>query len=126
MFLEWRNKTWLRLKSVWKRRQLDRDLSDEVAFHLAMREEKNRLAGINSEEARYAARREFGNATSFKESAHSSSTGIPSRSLASLRWSFLAKLCAAIRRISGCPSPQSLFFGSAVRCWHTRTSIDCM
>jgi len=58
---------WLRLKTLWKRPQLNRDLEAEVQFHLAMREEKNRLAGIDPEEARYAARRQFGNETSLKE-----------------------------------------------------------
>jgi putative ABC transport system permease protein len=67
VFSEWRNKTWLRIKTLWKRSQLDRDLNDEVAFHLAMREEKNRLAGLAPEESRYAARRDFGNATTIKE-----------------------------------------------------------
>jgi hypothetical protein len=42
MFSEWINKTWLRVKAFWNRPQLDRDFKDEVAFHLAMREEKNR------------------------------------------------------------------------------------
>src|SRR5437879_5147161 len=37
---------WLRLKTLFRRKQLDRDLQDEVAFHLAMREEKNRTDGI--------------------------------------------------------------------------------
>ena len=63
----WLHETRLRLKSVFKRKNLDRDLEDELAFHLAMREEKNRLAGVDSEEARYAARRQFGNTTSLKE-----------------------------------------------------------
>ena len=67
MFSEWVNETWLRVKGLWKRPQLDRDLNDEVAFHLAMREEKNRRAGIVGEEAHYAARRQFGNATNLKE-----------------------------------------------------------
>ena len=48
-------------------RSSDRDLEDEVAFHLAMREEKNRREGIAPEEARYAAHRQFGNTTSLKE-----------------------------------------------------------
>ena len=51
MFSEWGNKTWLRLRAIWKRPQLDRDLEDEVAFHLAMREEKNRLAGVDPQES---------------------------------------------------------------------------
>jgi predicted permease len=67
MFSEWRSKGWLRFKGLWKRSQLDRDLDDELRFHLAMREEKNRLDGADPGEARYAARRQFGNATSLKE-----------------------------------------------------------
>ncbi len=67
MFSEWRNKTWLRIKTLWKRSQLDRDLEDEVAFHLAMREEKNRLVGIDPEESGYAARRQFGSTTGIRE-----------------------------------------------------------
>jgi predicted permease len=63
----WLYKTRLRLKAVFDRKTLDRDLEDEVAFHLSMREEKNRRAGIDPEEARYAARRQFGNTTSLKE-----------------------------------------------------------
>jgi len=58
---------WLRLKAMARREQLDRDLDDEVAFHVAMREEKNRAAGSAVDEARYAARRQFGNATQMKE-----------------------------------------------------------
>ncbi len=67
MLSEWRNKTWLRIKTLWKRPQLDRDLEDEVAFHLAMREEKDRLEGIAPDESSYAARRRFGNATAIRE-----------------------------------------------------------
>ncbi|MGC2468118.1 MAG: ABC transporter permease [Candidatus Acidiferrum sp.] len=67
MFSQWMNKSWLRLKSIFWRASLDRDLQDEVSFHLAMREQQNRLAGIDPEEARYAAHRQFGNTTSLKE-----------------------------------------------------------
>lgn len=59
--------TSLRLKTLFKRQQLDRDLEDELAHHLAMREQKNREAGMDSDEARYAARRQFGNALRLKE-----------------------------------------------------------
>ncbi|PYT20640.1 MAG: hypothetical protein DMG57_41420, partial [Acidobacteria bacterium] len=45
-----------KLQAVWKRRQLESDLDDELAFHLAMREEKNRRAGVTE-----SARRSFGN-----------------------------------------------------------------
>jgi putative ABC transport system permease protein len=57
----WLHKTRLRLKALFDRKALDRDLDDELAFHLAMREEKIRRDGIAHEEARYAARRHFGN-----------------------------------------------------------------
>jgi putative ABC transport system permease protein len=58
---------WMRVKALFKRKQLDRDLGDELAFHLAMREEKNRERGITADEARYAARRQFGNLMRIKE-----------------------------------------------------------
>ena len=45
----WLHKARLRLNAIFRREALDRDLHDEVAFHLAMREENNRLAGIDSE-----------------------------------------------------------------------------
>src|SRR5271169_1196211 len=61
------NKSWLRIKTLWNRSQLDHDLDEEIAFHLAMREEKNRLAGIAPEESHYAARLNFGNPTTIKE-----------------------------------------------------------
>jgi putative ABC transport system permease protein len=61
------NQCWLRAKSLLMRRQLDRDLDDELAFHLAQRERQIREAGTDRQEARYAARRQFGNATSIKE-----------------------------------------------------------
>lgn len=63
------NELWQRLRALAKPKELDRDLEDEVAFHLAMREEKNRAAGLDAVEARYAARRQFGNATSVKENS---------------------------------------------------------
>jgi putative ABC transport system permease protein len=67
MFGERLNKARLRMRALWRRRQLDGDLQDEVAFHLAMREEKNRAAGARGDEARYAARRQFGNVSEVKE-----------------------------------------------------------
>ena len=60
---------WLRLRSLGRPGQLDRDLEEEIAFHLAMREQSNRGAGLDATEARYAARRQFGNATLAKDQA---------------------------------------------------------
>ena len=36
----------LKWRTLWNRRQLERDLEDELAFHLAMQEKKNRHAGV--------------------------------------------------------------------------------
>src|SRR5437762_3665535 len=58
---------WLRLKAwVWRRR-LERDLDDELSFHLAMREADYRASGVAGRGARDAARRRFGNPTHYKE-----------------------------------------------------------
>jgi len=65
--LGWLRQIWLRINALWKRSQLDRDIQDELEFHLAMRESKNRAAGFNPEEARCAARRQLGNVSSLKE-----------------------------------------------------------
>lgn len=60
-------KLWAKMKALFKRKQLDRDLEDELAFHLAMREAKNRDRGVEAGDARYAARRQFGNLMRIKE-----------------------------------------------------------
>jgi predicted permease len=57
------------MKALLRRRQLDRDLDDELQFHLAMGEQKLTESGVPAEEARYGARREFGNATQAKEAS---------------------------------------------------------
>ncbi len=57
----------LRLRAVFRRRQLDRDLEDEIGFHLEMRGESCQAEGASAADAGYAARRRFGNATSVKE-----------------------------------------------------------
>jgi putative ABC transport system permease protein len=74
---QWLTQTWLRLKSLVRRKQLDHNLEDEVAFHLAMREEKNRAAGLPADEARYAARRQFGNTMRVKERSRGMFTFAP-------------------------------------------------
>ena len=60
-------KLWAMTKTLFKRKQLDRDLEDELAFHLAMREAKIRERGVEGEEASYTARRQFGNVVRIKE-----------------------------------------------------------
>jgi predicted permease len=67
MFAEWLTTSRLKLKALLKRRQLDRDLEEELQFHLAMREQKNKAAGLASADAHDSARRAFGNPTSLRE-----------------------------------------------------------
>jgi len=67
MAREWLTEVWLRVKALAKRRRLERDLEEELQFHLAKRAEKNRALGLGAEDARVAARRRFGNVTLAKE-----------------------------------------------------------
>src|SRR5215813_13587640 len=64
--------SWLdEIRSGWrairKRRQLDRDLDDEIRFHLEMSANRNREDGMTPQEASYAARKRFGNVGIWKE-----------------------------------------------------------
>jgi len=56
-----------RLHALFRRRRLERDLDDELAFHLTMREADYRRSGAGDDEARIAARRRFGNVAYLKE-----------------------------------------------------------
>jgi putative ABC transport system permease protein len=67
--MEWATRIWLRLRAMVQRRRFDRDLEEEIRFHLAMREEKYRADGIASGDAKEAARRRFGNVTLVKETS---------------------------------------------------------
>jgi predicted permease len=58
---------WQRIKAIILRRRLERDLDDELAFHLAMREAEQIGAGRTAERARTEARRLFGNVTHYRE-----------------------------------------------------------
>src|SRR5580704_15144157 len=64
---EWLTEAWLRVKALAKRRRLERDLEEELQFHLAKRAEKNRALGLGADDAQAAARRRFGNVTLVKE-----------------------------------------------------------
>jgi predicted permease len=63
----WRTNAWLRVKALIHRRAFDRDLEDEIAFHLAMRQRKQQTLGLSADAARYATHRRFGNVTLLKE-----------------------------------------------------------
>jgi hypothetical protein len=67
MIPEFFHAAWLRLKALAHQRRLEEDLEEELAFHRAMQEERNRAEGLPAEEAVYAAGRQFGNSTAIRE-----------------------------------------------------------
>src|SRR4249919_3379681 len=70
MWCEWWTSARLRVNALVNRRRLERDLEEELQFHLAMREQKNRASGFATNDAQAAAHRRFGNVTLVKEDCH--------------------------------------------------------
>jgi len=60
---------WRRLRVLFRRDRFDREIEEEMQFHLEMQAEENREGGMPADEARYAARRRFGNALLLKEAS---------------------------------------------------------
>ncbi|HEY7189186.1 MAG TPA: ABC transporter permease [Vicinamibacterales bacterium] len=60
-------RTWLKVRALIMRRRLDRDLDDEVRWHLDLLAAEYERSGLPPEAARLAARRAFGNIESMKE-----------------------------------------------------------
>jgi len=58
---------WRRLLFQLRRGEFDRDLQEEMRFHLEMKMEANIAAGMKPAAARYAAQRQFGNQTLLQE-----------------------------------------------------------
>src|SRR5215468_6809797 len=56
-----------RLLSLALRGKFEREMEEEMRFHLEMQVEQNLTSGMAAEEASYAARRQFGNQTWLKE-----------------------------------------------------------
>lgn len=70
--MEWLTTLWRR---VWARVcRSDRDLDDELSFHLAMREAKNRAEELPEHEAQAAAKKQFGNVARIKEACREMNT----------------------------------------------------
>src|SRR5262245_30217756 len=62
---EWLSSLRLRVRALLNRRQREQDLEDEMAFHLAMREEQIRTSG--TPDARAGARRRFGSVAKIQD-----------------------------------------------------------
>src|SRR5262245_227650 len=58
---------WRRLLFYVRRDRFDRELEEEMRFHLEMKAQENAEAGVEPTEARYAAQRQFGNQTLLRE-----------------------------------------------------------
>jgi predicted permease len=58
------------LRRLFRRGSMDEDVREELEAHLAMRAKANEASGMTSEDARHAARRQFGNTTAVQERLH--------------------------------------------------------
>jgi putative ABC transport system permease protein len=58
-----------RLLTLLRRRRFEREMEEEMRFHLEMQIEQNLASGMADDEARYTARRQFGNQTWLKEAS---------------------------------------------------------
>ncbi|HEY6659826.1 MAG TPA: ABC transporter permease, partial [Pyrinomonadaceae bacterium] len=58
---------WRKLLCYVRRERFDRELEEEISFHLEMKTEEYRACGMEPEEAQRAARRQFGNETRLRE-----------------------------------------------------------
>ena len=56
-----------RLWFLFRGSQFSDEMEEEMRFHLERKTEQNRISGMSADEARYAARRRFGNAALLKE-----------------------------------------------------------
>lgn len=64
---EWLTELRVKIKALVNRRRMERDLEEELEFHLAKRAEKNRRLGLAAGDAQAAARRRFGNVALVRE-----------------------------------------------------------
>ncbi len=65
--MRWLGELYRRLRAMVWRRRLERDLDEEIAFHISMREAEHQRAGLTPREAELSARRQFGNRTHLRE-----------------------------------------------------------
>jgi hypothetical protein len=58
-----------KLRSLFRRNKLDAEMQVEMCAHIELQTERNIAAGMNADEARFAALRQFGNVASLQERA---------------------------------------------------------
>lgn len=69
-------RAWSRTVGLFARRRREREMAEEMAFHLQMETESNLHAGMSEEEARRAARLKFGGLDAAKD-AYRDQRGVP-------------------------------------------------
>ena len=74
--MNWLHQIFFRLQPLFRRRQIEAEMSEEMRVHLEMATAANVAAGMSPTEARYAARREFGGVEQVKES-YRDARGLP-------------------------------------------------
>jgi putative ABC transport system permease protein len=57
----------LKIRTLFRSRQVERELTDELQFHIEHQTQENRSAGMNDQEARYAALQAMGGITQIQE-----------------------------------------------------------
>ncbi len=65
--MNWLDELHRRLSVLLRRNRFEHDFDAEMQFHLEMQAAENRSRGMATEDARYAAQRQFGNTTLLKE-----------------------------------------------------------
>src|SRR5262245_60270475 len=61
------NKLWTRLRALLRRSEMERELDEELRYHIEQQTEQNIRLGMNPEEARYTARKAVGGVEQAKE-----------------------------------------------------------
>jgi hypothetical protein len=65
--MRWADKLWLRIRSLFRRPQVERELDAELRFHFEQQIDENLAAGMSPEEARFNALRSIGGIAQHKE-----------------------------------------------------------
>src|SRR6266542_5148417 len=65
--MNWFQKLHLRFRALFQKEKLDAQMDDEMRSHIEMQTQENIEVGMQPEEARYAALRQFGRVESIKE-----------------------------------------------------------
>src|SRR4029077_16076557 len=65
--MRWTDKVVLRLRSLFRRREIEQELDDELRFHVEQQIAENIAVGMAPDDARYAARRTIGGLAQIQE-----------------------------------------------------------